>query len=251
MCFLTVDTRQNVQTSLNDWHTLTNVVMLVNCSWATKPLISIQGKKEFTSRAPKDNDSGAPCIQRSRLAAAVWYLGQNQLGRLMSRECYSHLTGWWGQIQASYQSGIRLISFPVLNAVSIHRKTLTTIKILHWQSIFTLSFPLFNMKLHWHTAPLGTPFISLSMLLLVPWQKLLHASDSTVPYEVHFGDTGQLLNTQNISTDACFHRCFFPKHPYSRMEVALLVVFPSEAGIPFTSNLSCDTIGSSNALYFE
>lgn len=39
--------------------------------------------------------------------------------------------------------------------------------------------------------------------------KLLHASDSTVPYEVHFGDTGQLSNTENISTDACFHGCMF------------------------------------------
>lgn len=93
-CALTVDTRQNVQTPVNDWHTLTIVVTLVNCSWATKPFPPIQGKKELICRVPKGNDPGVHHVQRRSLAVAVWYLGQNQLGKVVSGECYRHLTGW-------------------------------------------------------------------------------------------------------------------------------------------------------------
>lgn len=76
--------------------------------------------------------------------------------------------------------------------------------------------------------------------------KFLHVSDSTMPCEVRFGEMGQLSNTENISMDACF----FHKHLSVRMEVALLVVSPPEAGVPCTSNLSCDAVGSNDALYF-
>lgn len=60
--------------------------MLVNCSRANGQFGLIQDRKELISEATEGNDPGAPHVQRSGLADAGWYLGQNQLGRLMARE---------------------------------------------------------------------------------------------------------------------------------------------------------------------
>lgn len=46
-----------------------------------------------------------------------------------------------------------------------------------------------------------------------------HASDSTMSYEVHSEETGQLSSTENIPMDAGF----LPKRLSARMEAALLV----------------------------
>lgn len=70
--------------------------MLESCSWATEVFPSIQGKKELISRESEGNEPSAPRFRRSRLAAAVWYLGQKQLGGLMPGEHCRHLTGWSG-----------------------------------------------------------------------------------------------------------------------------------------------------------
>ena len=54
--------------------------------------------------------------------------------------------------------------------------------------------------------------LNLPVYLCFCWflaHKLPRASDSTVPYEVHFGETGQLSNRENTSMDACFHGYMF------------------------------------------
>lgn len=71
-----------------------------------------------------------------------------------------------------------------------------------------------------------------------------------MPYEVYFGETNQLSNEESISMDACFHGFMFLPQASDRKEVALLVIFPSEAGVPFTSNSSCYAVGSSHVQYF-
>lgn len=69
-----------MQTPVNDSHTLTSIIMPVNCSQANERFAFIQDKKELISEEPEGNDPGAPHVQRSG------YLGQNQFGRLMLRE---------------------------------------------------------------------------------------------------------------------------------------------------------------------
>lgn len=81
-----------------------SIIMLLHFSQANEQFASIQDKKELISDEPQGNDPGPPHIQRSGLAAAVWYLGQNQLGRLMPRE------------------NCRLVRLPI-NALATHRKT--------------------------------------------------------------------------------------------------------------------------------
>lgn len=53
-----------------------------------------------------------------------------------------------------------------------------------------------------------------------PASDRIHASDSTMCYEVHSEEAGQPSSTENISMDADF----LPKHLSARMEAALLVV---------------------------
>lgn len=159
------------------------------------------------------------------------------------------LVGWWREKIAGWSGFLSVRSkwFNFLcsgNAVATHRKALIIVKILHWKSIYTCSSPLLHRKLCGHTAPPGTPFSSLSMVFVCS----LHTSLLQIEYM--------------LQTAPCAMKCTLKRQvslqaqrTFQWMQISCPSISLPEWKqhcwwFAFASNLSCDAVGSSDALYF-
>lgn len=169
---LTLDTRQSMQLLSQGW-THTNKchhmceLLLGNLTICLYPR---QNGNHW--RSAESQGSGCTSVQRSRLSAAAQYLWQNQLGKVTLWVCYRHPAGWWRSDPHFlwFRGWIDFLplleqwrGYPQKNSYYCHQNPMLTINIY---SLLHSVIPV-NMKLSRYTAPSGTAYNNLSMLLFI------------------------------------------------------------------------------------